>query len=363
MTSHVRSSGAATGRPLIALVGLVVCWTGARVAIADWSQPSVAIERPSARRAPIPAVLPQASPQVTVRREGPNVLSRLRGAPVSRVRLGEVPQVRVVPAHVSRFAPASHSPRLAEIVVSQSTANASAPSESAPSMGGAAPLPQTRPETDRRWSADLWVALREGAGQFIGTVAVPVYGGSQAGAVLRYRLAPASSHEPGAYVRAVHALGREEGDVAAGLAARLSSKLPLVAHVEARASRRGEQVHLRPAAFLTAGFEDGRLPLDILARGYAQAGYVGGPEATGFADGNLIAERPLASVGRSTLSAGAGLWGGAQRDSTRLDIGPSASVRLPLGGGSARLILDYRHRIAGNAAPASGVTLTLSAGF
>jgi hypothetical protein len=52
------------------------------------------------------------------------------------------------------------------------------------------------------------------------------------------------------------------------------------------------------------------------------------------------------------------------RGAARLgDIGPSASLRFPLDGGSARLAIDYRHRIAGNAAPASGVALTLSAGF
>lgn len=172
-----------------------------------------------------------------------------------------------------------------------------------------------------------------------------------------------SQHEPLAYVRAVHALGRREGDVAAGVAARLSPMLPVVAHLEARASRRGERVDLRPAAFLTAGLDEARLPLRLLARGYAQAGYVGGRDATGFADGNIIAERPLAGVDRTWLSAGGGVWGGAQRGATRLDVGPSASLRFRLGGGAGRVALDYRYRVAGNAEPASGAALTVSAGF
>lgn len=362
MMSHVRSSGAATGRPLLALAGLIVCWTGGRVAIADWSQPLLPFERLSARRVAVPAVPPQASPPDMARRVGHNVLSQLHGTPMARVPLGETSQVRVVPAQLSRLTPASLSPQPAEIEVSQPVTMVSGPRLSAPFLGDAVLLPQNRPETARRWSADLWMALREAAGQLIGTVAAPVYGGSQAGAVLRYRLAPASSREPAAYVRAVHALGRQEGDVAAGFAARVLPKLPLVAHVEVRASQ-GEQVHLRPAAFLTAGFDDGRLPLGILARGYAQVGYVGGSQATGFADGNLIAERPLASVGRSELGVGAGLWGGAQRGAARLDIGPAASLRFRLGAGSARVSADYRFRIAGQAEPAAGAAVTFSAGF
>lgn len=216
----------------------------------------------------------------------------------------------------------------------------------------------------RSWSADVWLALREGGSALFGSgAAVPVYGASQSGAVLRYRLDPASAREPVTYVRAVQALDRREADLAAGVAARIIPGVPIAAHVEARASRRGERLDVRPAAFLTAGFDDAQGPFRINVRGYAQAGYVGGRDGTAFADGSVIAERVLLQSSKLRLGAGAGVWGGAQRGAARLDVGPSASLMFPLGEASGRIALDYRLRVAGNAQPASGAALTLSAGF
>jgi len=61
---------------------------------------------------------------------------------------------------------------------------------------------------------------------------------------------------------------------------------------------------------------------------------------------------------------GGGVWGGAQKGAARLDIGPSATMTIGLGeSAAARLGLDWRFRVAGDAAPASGPALTLSAGF
>jgi hypothetical protein len=362
--AHARSSGTATGRPLLALTALVVCWTGARVAMADWSQPLIAIERPPTRRQANTADPSQASSPARVVRKVADHKAGSPGLPVARVRLVEVRQSRGTTGRLPGVALTSVPSSWNGMGTPGSPAGSHTAGRSAsgpaPSTGSAAPAPENKPEPARRWSADLWLALREGGGQLLGTAAAPVYGGSQSGAVVRYRLVAASPHEPAAYVRAVHALGRREGDLAAGLAARITPKLPVVAHVEARASRRGERVHLRQA---TAGLDDARLPLGIFARGYVQAGYVGGFEATGFADGHFIAERPLATVGRSALSTGAGIWGGAQHGSARLDLGPSVSLKLPLSGGSARLAIDYRYRVVGNAAPATGVALTLSASF
>lgn len=221
------------------------------------------------------------------------------------------------------------------------------------------------PSAPRRWSADAWLALRQG-GASLGRdgAPVPLYGASQAGAVLRYDLAPGSPHRPAAYARIVQALaGSRESDIAAGLSVRPLSAVPLIAHVETRLTGRVGRTGPRPAAFVAAGFDEAPLALGARARGYAQAGYVGGRDATGFADGSLVAERTVLARGDTELAAGAGVWGGAQRGASRLDLGPSASLRFPLGGAAARLSLDYRLRVAGNAAPASGAALTLSAGF
>jgi hypothetical protein len=64
------------------------------------------------------------------------------------------------------------------------------------------------------------------------------------------------------------------------------------------------------------------------------------------------------------VRAGAGAWGGAQKGASRLDLGPAATMGLGLGASaSARLALDWRFRVTGDAAPSSGPALTLSAGF
>ena len=193
---------------------------------------------------------------------------------------------------------------------------------------------------------------------------VPVYGGSQAGAVIRLDLIPGSSAHPSVYVRAAQALGRvREGDLAAGFAARPLARIPVIAYAEMRASLRGGETFARPAAFLATGIDESPITGGFAARGYAQAGYVGGRDATAFADGSLIAERPLWRGRDRSLAAGAGVWGGAQRGVARLDLGPTASLKFRLGDGTGRVAVDYRLRVAGNAEPSAGAALTLSAGF
>lgn len=219
-----------------------------------------------------------------------------------------------------------------------------------------------------RWSADGWLVLRSGATPLIaGGTAAPSYGGSQAGAVLRYALAPGSSLGPHAYVRGASALGREaERQLAAGLAVRPIPALPVTLHGEARLSERASGSEIRPAAFVSGGVDG--VPAAggaVMLRGYAQGGYVGGRDATFFADGSLHLERALGRDrgGDRQILVGGGAWGGAQQGVARLDLGPSASLRFKLGEGAARVSADYRLRLAGNAEPASGAALTLSAGF
>jgi hypothetical protein len=60
---------------------------------------------------------------------------------------------------------------------------------------------------------------------------------------------------------------------------------------------------------------------------------------------------------------GAALSGGAQPGISRLDIGPEIQVRLPLPQGGARLSVEWRERVAGDALPGSGLAITLGADF
>lgn len=221
------------------------------------------------------------------------------------------------------------------------------------------------PPQPRRWSGDAWLLWRRGSG---GTTTAGLgpgsYGASQAGAVIRYRLAPGSAHRPALYLRATTALhAPRDEEVAIGFAARQLGRLPVVAMAELRATRLGGREVLRPAAALVSEFPPLNLPLGTRAEIYAQGGYVGGKGATPFVDGQLRLDRTLARAGRFELRAGGGVWGGAQRGAARLDVGPSVTLGLPLGSGGARVAADWRFRVAGDAAPKSGPAITLSAGF
>ena len=220
-----------------------------------------------------------------------------------------------------------------------------------------------------RWSGDAWLLVRRGSGGLAAASGFTAYGASQAGGVIRFALAPASPHAPQAYLRVSRALGGfDESELAAGLSARPFANLPLRLLGEARVQRGAGVTRVRPAASLVSEFPPLRLPLGIAGEAYAQVGYAAAPiggrhGATAFFDVQAIADRKLASVGPAELRLGGGVWSGGQKGATRLDLGPRASLRLATGPATSRLALDWRFRIAGNATPASGPTLTLSAGF
>lgn len=218
-----------------------------------------------------------------------------------------------------------------------------------------------------RWSADGWLLLRrDGDRAPPGPIlsARPGYGRSQTGAVIRYSLAPASPLRPQAYLRVAAALaGPREREAAAGLSLRPLLAVPLRFAAEARASESKAGTRVRPAAYVVTEFPPLDLPLRLRGEAYLQGGYAGGEFATAFVDGQARVERPLARLGETELLGGAGVWGGAQKGAARLDIGPTAAVSFRLGRARGRLAADYRFRVAGDAEPASGPALTVSAGF
>jgi hypothetical protein len=215
-----------------------------------------------------------------------------------------------------------------------------------------------------RWSGDAWLLVRKDSAAPL-SVGRPVYGRSQAGAVLRYRLAPSSGHRPLLYTRATRALaGEREGEVAAGLAARPVPAVPVSVSAELRVHDSEAGLEVRPAVFAVTELPPVHLAAGFRAEAYAQAGYVGGTFATAFVDGQARVDRHLAHLGDGAdLRAGAAVWGGAQKHAERLDVGPSVAASFRIGEANSRLALDYRFRVAGNAEPSSGPALTFSAGF
>lgn len=227
--------------------------------------------------------------------------------------------------------------------------------------------PALAPAGPRRWSADAWALLRrdeQGVAASAGILPA-TYGASQAGAVLRYRLALASRYRPTLYLRTTSSMGliRETG-AALGVTGRPLPSIPVTIGAEGRLTEQGGKRRFQPAILAVTELAPFALPSNFRGEAYAQGGYVAGAFATPFADGQVRADHPLLQVGKIDARIGGGIWGGAQKGASRLDAGPSASITMPLARGAlGRVALDWRFRVLGDAVPDSGPAMTLSAGF
>ena len=88
-----------------------------------------------------------------------------------------------------------------------------------------------------------------------------------------------------------------------------------------------------------------------------------GNAGNGFTDVQLHAPKPVVTRGRTTLAAGAGVWGGGQRKIMRLNNAPSVRADVAVGSTQLRLDASWCFRIAGNVQPGKGLVLTLSTSF
>lgn len=238
---------------------------------------------------------------------------------------------------------------------------------------GASPTGPVTPDIagrNDRWSLNAWGFFRQGSGAApISQGRVPTYGASQVGAKLAYRIAPSSRHDPRLFVRAYRALIENgESEVATGASARLLAKLPLRLAGEVRFTDTPGGARFRPAAYAFTEIPPISLPARFSLEAYAQGGYVGGTGATPFADGQATITRPLTdfsvgSLGNARLSFGSGIWGGAQEGASRVDIGPTMRLDMSIGKTPARISVDVRQKVAGDAAPESGVAATVSTRF
>ena len=217
----------------------------------------------------------------------------------------------------------------------------------------------------RRWSADAWLLWRQGSTGLAPTAALGgSYGASQAGMVFRYRLTDEARAALAVYFRSSAPLDQPDAaELALGLQAQPLRRLPLRTFAEVRGDRLSGNLRARLSAGVITAIGPQRLPLGFQAEPYGQAGYVTGPGGTWFADGQVRLDRRVLRQGRAELRAGAGVWGGAQRDAARLDAGPGLTLSFPLGSAQARLSADWRYRVAGKAAPDSGLAVTLATGF
>jgi hypothetical protein len=178
-------------------------------------------------------------------------------------------------------------------------------------------------------------------------------GGSQAGARLFYNFSPMIS----AVVRTSSDVGRRGGEVAAGIRLRPLRSIPIWITAERRQAL-GKYGGGRSAfaLFAEGGVYDRPMPWNFRLDGYVQGGVVGLCSRDPFADGAITLTRPV----YRRFSAGFGVWGGVQPGLYRVDAGPRLTMQVRR---NVRVHLDYRQRLAGNAEPGSGPTITLAGDF
>ena len=220
-------------------------------------------------------------------------------------------------------------------------------------------LPSVAATVPSRWAASIYGIVRGGArtpllgGQL---------GGSQAGARVTYLLDP--GHRIAAAARVASAIGTRGQELGIGLDWQ-PLRLPLHVIAEQRIGIRGYRGG--PSLSVVGGIGPVAVAPRVRIEGYAQAGGIARGGIEGFADGSVRAAYRLASADGSRrdarLDLGLGAWGGAQRGATRLDIGPSLGLVAPVAGTAVRLTLDWRQRVAGDAAPGSGPALTIGGNF
>ncbi len=226
--------------------------------------------------------------------------------------------------------------------------------DAGPDIGPVVPLldPSIAPVQSARTTISLWMLARPGA-----ATGGPVQlGGGQAG--VRVRVPVAGQGRLAAVGRAATPLAGQGREMALGIEWRPVAPVALVVERRVALDSDGNGTGIG----LIAGF-DRTLPGGPAIEAYGQAGVVLRDRAEPYADGAARVLHPVAAIGRGTIRLGIGAWGGAQRGAARFDIGPSAVALLPLGGHDVRLSLDWRQRVAGDAAPGSGPVLTLGSDF
>lgn len=373
----------------MALAGILLLWAGVRtlVLVSDPVLPGPADAKTVLAPSAIALAARAASPAPRVIAAAQGVLPLASLAPPGAGPVSSVAPVRAVAAQDARAAPRPRTAlsgpgaRFAAVPQPYGLADSNAAFQPAP-PGPLGPMrqpsgkpsprqvqarePMPPPSNQRRWSGDGWVYLRRGQSvPPLGGFA-PSYGASQYGLVVRRDLSSGSRARIQAYARVAGAIDAPATDrqFALGLAARPFSGLPAAVMVEGRAQQGTVGTRLRPAMALVSEIPPVRLPLGLEGDIYGQAGWVGGQDATAFFDLQASAQRTLLTpLPRTELRFGAGAWSGGQRDAVRLDVGPRVSLRTRLGPMPASLSVDWRFRVAGDAAPGSGPAVTLATGF
>ncbi len=204
-----------------------------------------------------------------------------------------------------------------------------------------------------RLQLSSWATMRDESGSQ-SLASGGTLGGSQAGARLLWRYNPHLA----ASLRASAPINSQSGGEAAlGVRYQPFMSIPVAATLERRQAFGGDGGGQNAFALFAEGGVYGRpMPWDATLDGYFQGGVVDFNDPDWFIYGQAAVTRPV----WRNLSAGFGMWGGAQPGLSRFDLGPRASLRV---GARMRVHLDYRLKLVGNAKPGSGGVVTLAGDF
>ncbi|MEO9470496.1 hypothetical protein [Parasphingorhabdus sp.] len=227
---------------------------------------------------------------------------------------------------------------------------------------------------DKALTGYAWLVARQGSGQYpslrdLAGFQLPgqspgqPYGGSQAGGQLALRIAGQSGRNLSLTARISTALASSgEEEIALGVKVKPLRRIPVTIHAEQRFNL--DRARSRGAAiFAAGGTGPDPLPGKLTLETYGQGGYLFGDRASYFFDAAATVQRDVVKSDIGQVTAGPGLWAGGQKGVSRIDVGPSMKVILPLGETQARVGLDWRQRVSGTALPGSGLTVSVSAGF
>lgn len=319
-----------SGRPLRFLGATLALWTMGRVAFLLPSEPGVDV-------ASVTPVAIAATPTATVTPVKP-APARLLSTPVHPIR-----QTAAMPLAAPHAPDSAMPPR--DATISDGVMPSPRPLPVIPAMPSV-------PGPADPWSASFWAVARQGGGALLPGGQL---GGTQAGVRILRRLDRRGDLSASLRLSAPsQGLGRE---MAVGLDWKPVRRLPARLIVEERIPL--DSGPGGTALLAVAGYGPRDLAPGLTVSAYAQGGVVARGTVEPFADGAARVSTPLTPA----IDLGLGIWGGAQRDAQRLDVGPTLGIALPVAERRVRLSLDWRQRVAGRAAPNSGPALTIAGDF
>jgi len=263
---------------------------------------------------------------------------------------------------VHRFRPRAAPPAISPPVDPTMPVPPSAPVPSTAAREEAAavmPPPYRLPALSRtptRWRASMWAI---GRGGVRGSLLGGQLGGSQAGGRVIYAVAPA--HRVALAGRVATPLDSAGKEAALGVDWQPVAAAPVHLIVEQRIGLDGQPGG--PTALVIGGIGPSAIGPALTVEGYGEMGVIARDHGVGFADGALRVTHGIVRRGAMRVDLGIGGWAGVQPGVTRGDVGPTIGVALPVAARSVRVTLDWRQRVVGNAAPGSGLALSLGSDF